>query len=360
MAIHVGRYDTAHPGDTSDLESKLRQFTPESIDRLALLTKTEGNADINDYSREYALLCATIALKAHGGDKLLEKSSLLFSTGSEGAYTPFGYYFIRTTDEAQFDASSAARQLVMGIARSRRIEDQEVGTPAHVDLVSTAVKSAIEDAGLAPDEVAFVIVKNPVMSIPTATSDIGRPHHRVSPSYCKAIGGLGAGVALGEIDRNLVTQTSIANDHSLHAKRAMVFSGAEVDYVDVIAFGNRAGSTSGLVARSGQVADLLDGRSIRKVLLEAGCKLDEYGDVVDPNQVIAFFFKIGIAPDGRIRGARTTIRTTHVDMDNPIRATATGLVHSMLGTTRTFISADTIHQAPPGGGLCACIVKTNS
>jgi cyanuric acid amidohydrolase len=195
------------------------------------------------------------------------------------------------------------------------------------------------------------------MAIPSATADGGEFTRRVSHSYCRAIGGLGAGIALGEVDQRRVMQESIGQDHSLYARRAMVFSGAEIDHVDVIALGNKKRSGSGLVVHSAQVRDLLDGKAIRRMLLTAGCRLDEFGDVRDPDQVVAFFLKIGIAADGTIRGNRTTIRSSHVDMGYPIRATATGLAHSILGTTRTFISADTVHQAPPGGGLCACIVK---
>lgn len=358
MALHIGHYDTEHPGDTSDLKRKLEQFDPEKIDRIALLTKTEGNADKNDYSRQYALLSVNILLKEFGGESLLDRSSLLFSTGTEGAYTPFGYYFIRTRDnQKETDKGSSKPQLVMGINRSRRLKEEEVGTMAHVNLVSECVKAAMKDAGITQKEVAFCIVKNPVMAIHSAADGIKTQNRRVSASHSKGIGGIGAGIALGEIDPEKITVDKISKDHSIYAKRAMVFSGAEVDYVDVILFGNKAGSNSGLVAYSGQVKDLLDGKSIKKVLLDAGCKLDEYGDVTDPDQVVAFFLKIGIAPDGYIRGARTNIRNMHVDMDFPIRATATGLVHSILGTTRTFISADTVHQSIPGGGLCGCIVK---
>ncbi len=357
MAIHIGRYDTSHPGDTSDLKRQLQQFDPNSIDCIALLTKTEGNADKNDYSREYALLSTRLMLKEFGGEKLLDRCSFLFSTGSEGAYTPFGYYFVRTYDKSKLDLTSTKPQLVMGIGRSRCIRNDEVGTMSHVDLVSEGVNAAMRDAGLTQEDVSFVIVKNPLMAIPISTESGNTPNRRITASHCKGIGGIGAGIALGEIDRASVTVDMIGKDHSIYAKRAMVFSGAEVDYVDVIAFGNRVGSLSGLVAHSGQVKDLLDSKSIRKVLLKAGCKLDQYGDVIDPDQVVAFFLKIGIAPDGYIRGSRTTIRTSHVNMDFPIRATASGLVHSMLGTTRTFISADTVHQSLPGGGLCGCIVK---
>lgn len=358
MVLHIGRYDTSHPGDTSDLKRKLEKIDPKRIERLALLTKTEGHADKNDFSRHYALLSAELFLKEYGGLDLLDRCSLLFSTGSEGAITPFGYYFVRTDEEDTAPSLSERPQLVMGVARSRRIRDEEVGTMDHVRLVSDAVTSALEDAGLNRDEVSFVIVKNPVMAIPEAAEGRDKPDSIISASHSKGVGGIGAGLALGEIDPSQVpTVDVISKDHSIHAKRVIAFSGAEVDYVDVIAFGNRRGVNSGLIAYSGQVRDLLDGKSIRRVLMQAGCKLDEYCDVADPDQVVAFFLKIGIAPDGRLRGSRTTIRTSHVDMDFPIRATASGMAHSILGTTRTFISADTVHQSPPGGGLCGCIVR---
>src|SRR5687768_16513075 len=93
MAVKVIAYDTANPGDTSDLAVKLGRLTPERIKRLALVVKTEGNSDVNDYSREYALLAAEQALRKHGGDALVERSTFLISTGCEGAMTPFGYLF---------------------------------------------------------------------------------------------------------------------------------------------------------------------------------------------------------------------------------------------------------------------------
>jgi cyanuric acid amidohydrolase len=50
------------------------------------------------------------------------------------------------------------------------------------------------------------------------------------------------------------------------------------------------------------------------------------------------------------------MKTSHIDMDKHVRAAVSGIVGSILGSTRSFISANTVHQAPPGGGLCACIV----
>ena len=93
MTVHVIAYETAHPGDVSDFSRKLRQFDPAHIRRLALLVKTEGNSDVNDFSREYALQSATLEIERQGGRSLLNRSTFLFSTGCEGAMTPFGYLF---------------------------------------------------------------------------------------------------------------------------------------------------------------------------------------------------------------------------------------------------------------------------
>jgi len=49
MSAMVAAYDTAYPGDTDGLRAKLAPFSPHRIRRLALLVKTEGNSDVNDY-----------------------------------------------------------------------------------------------------------------------------------------------------------------------------------------------------------------------------------------------------------------------------------------------------------------------
>jgi cyanuric acid amidohydrolase len=81
--------------------------------------------------------------------------------------------------------------------------------------------------------------------------------------------------------------------------------------------------------------------------------------VINPDKVVAMMVKAGISPDGQLRGYRTTIKSSHLDMDKHVRATMSGIIGSILGSCRVFISANTVHQAPPGGGLCACIVRTS-
>jgi cyanuric acid amidohydrolase len=171
------------------------------------------------------------------------------------------------------------------------------------------------------------------------------------------VGALGAGLALGEVDRGRIVQEAFDRDHSLHASRAMVFSGSELDCVEIMLLANRAGAPGSLSVHHGYLRDVLDAKGLRAMYAAAGCRVVD-GEVVDASRVVATMIKAGVAPDGRLRGQRTTMKTSHIDMDKHVRAAMSGVVGSILGDTRAFISANTVHQAPPGGGLCACIVRS--
>ncbi len=353
MTVEVLAYDTAHPGDVGELSRSLERFNPAQVRRIALLVKTEGNAEVNDYSREYAMQSASLAIEKHGGKQLLERSTFLFSTGCEGAVTPFGYLFVDRDETGA--AASHERALAIGCARSRSLYPEEIGTPTHADITAETVGKAMADAGVKPADVGLVIVKTPVMSL--LASKV--PGKRISSAYSKAVGALGAGLALGEVERGKIVQAAFDTDHSLHAKRAMVFSGSELDCVEIMLLANRKGAVGNLAVHTGYLNDLLDAKGLRDMYAAAGCAIVD-GVVADAPRVVATLIKAGVAPDGRLRGRRTTIKSSHIDMDKHVRAVMSGIVGSILGSTRAFISANTVHQAPPGGGLCACIVRQSS
>ena len=355
MSVEVISYETANPGDTSDLIRNLKQFDPVNVRRLALLVKTEGNSDVNDFSREYGMLAAQNALSAWGGDKIMDRATFLFSTGCEGAMTPFGYLFVDHNEGVSPVVHSQA--LAIGCARSRSLTSDEIGTPAHADIVTETVKTAMADAGVGTADVALVIVKTPVMSHTPATQKTAKENKRITSAYSKAVGALGAGVALGEVERAKIVQDAFDTDLDLHARRAMVFSGSEVDFVEIMLLANRPGAPGNLHIETGQIKDMIDAEGFKATLRAAGCKFNQDGRLLDSNRVIAMMIKAGNTPDGSVRGCRTTIKTSHLDMDKHVRATVGGVASSILGHCRSFISANTVHQAPPGGGLCACIVR---
>ena len=355
MTVHVVAYDTADPGDTTELEKALARFPAERIRTLAILAKTEGNSEVNDFSRQYGLLAAKLALEKHGGSALRESAALLFSTGVEGAMTPFGYLIVDEDDGAAPTQPSA---LAISVARSRPIQHGEVGTPAQTDLVTETVAAAVANAGVGVDDVALVIVKTPVMSHQPAEDPEAEPR-RITSGFSKAVASLGAGVALGEVDRARIVPEAFDKDHSLHARRVISFSGSETDRIEVLLLANAKGAPGSLAIHTGFMEDLLDARAVRRTLESAGLALED-ATVLDPERVKGVIAKVGLAPNGRLRGARTTMRTSHLDMDKHLRATMSGIIGSTLGTTRAFISANTVHQAPPGGGICAFIVDHSS
>jgi cyanuric acid amidohydrolase len=351
MTVHIVTYDTDNPGDTRELSRALAQFDADQVRRVALLVKTEGNADVNDFSRELAMLAAERALTKWGGSQVLARTAFLISTGCEGAMTPFGYLFVDVQDNAR---PTQAEALVVGCARSRALTSAEIGTPAHADITAQTVHTAMKDAGVGASEVGLVIVKTPVMSHVHAESATGS---RITSGHSKAVGALGAGVALGEVERSKILQEAIDRDLTLFARRAMVFSGSELDCVEVMLLANKAGAPGDFYIRTGSFSDVLDAAGIRRTLQGAGCEIDAQGCVKEPSQIAAMLVKGGISPDGRIRGHRSTMTTSHIDMDKHVRATLSGVIGSIVGSCRTFISANTVHQAPPGAGLCACIVR---
>ncbi|GAA3195406.1 ring-opening amidohydrolase [Dactylosporangium siamense] len=351
MTVVIDAFDTAGPGDVDGLTAALHRHEAATIRRLALVVKTEGSAQIDDFSREYAAYRAREVVTRHGGTALLDRTVFLHSTGCEGAMTPFGY--LMADLELAGPPATQPTGLALGVGRSRPIPGALIGTVAHAELVEQAVRDAMADAGLTADAVELAVVKTPLVSHDPPAPDA--PPARVTSAYAKAVGALGSAVALGEVARERVVPAAFGTELDLYSRRTMVFSSSEAAAVEVLVLGNRAGATGSLRIASGLLADVLDADGVRRVLAAAGAELDG-GRVADPGRVAALLVKSGYRHDGALRGARTTVHTSRIDADTHTRATMSGVAGSVLGTGRMFISANSVHQAPDGGGLCVAIV----
>ncbi|MDE0059694.1 MAG: ring-opening amidohydrolase, partial [Defluviicoccus sp.] len=280
-------------------------------------------------------------------------STLIFSTGSEGVLSPVVYVLAAIDD----DSGGDEERLVIGGGRTRAMTAGELVTRTHARLIAGAAEAAMAEAGLAPDRVALVLVKSPILSHrdAAATGDPAIVARAGSSGQSRGAAALGVALALGELSEEEIGDTRIGVDLDRHSRRTMSFSGTEVEVGEVLVLGNRPGAGGSTRVFSGPMADILDARSLKHLFRTAGCGLDRAGEVVSPEKLRAVFVKAGVAPDGRVRGERTTVFHSDLDPDKHMRATASGVIGGMIGTGRVFVSGGTEHQAPPGGGLCACI-----
>ncbi len=355
MRVHVDSYATDGPGDVAGLERILSRLPTGDIGRLALVVKTEGTATINDFSRELALSAAEATIERFGGADLLGASTLIVSTGSEGVLSPVVYVLAAFAD----DSGGDEERLVIGGGRTRAMMASELVTPTHSRLIAGAVEDAMAEAALAPDQVVLVLVKSPILSHrdAAATGDPAVIARAGSSGQSRGAAALGVALALGELAGKEIEDTRIGVDLHRHSGRTMSFSGTEVEVGEVLVLGNRRGAGGSTRVFSGPMADILDARSLKNLFGTAGCGLDEAGEIAAPERLRAVFVKAGVAPDGRVRGERTTVFHSDLDPDKHMRATASGVIGGILGTGRVFVSGGTEHQAPPGGGLCACIAE---
>lgn len=136
----------------------------------------------------------------------------------------------------------------------------------------------------------------------------------------------------------------------------MVFSGTETDRCEVVVLGNKPDQPQAI--RSGIISDLIDIDGMARIVCgRADAKFDDARSVVATGRVHAAFLKAGVAPDGRLRGNRTTVFSSDLDPDKHMRAAASGVLGALLGDTRFFVSGGAEHQAPPGGGVFAVILS---
>ena len=339
MSVDVKAFDLKAPDDLSGLESALGATEASRIRRLALLLRVAG--EYTDGSREKARAAIAAFLASR---KLSDRALYVTVIGAEGASTPCGYAFI---DTGGAGTQGGPRRLALGTARVAPPPEAAIGTAAQALAVRAAVEAAIRDGGMTPGEVEVAIV-----NVPQPTSgDAGARGRRG-----RAAAALGAGVALGEIAPERVRDDTIVGDASLYTARVQTFTGPAIPDLEVIVVGNTPGRGGDLFACNTLTTDLLDARSLKRMLVKAGLPLDADGEL-DTGRLVATLAKLGVDPTGRVAGAPTTIFNSATPPEKHVRAALSGVLGATLHTTRLFSTFDPVQQAPPGGGTVCCIVR---
>jgi cyanuric acid amidohydrolase len=341
MSASVFQFDMQTPDDLAALRQALEKQGPRHIRKLALLMRVAG--EYTDGSREKAR-AAVEALLAQLD--LAERSEFITVIGAEGASTPCGYALIDTAGE---EAGGAPR-LAIGLARMPAPDESGIGSAAFAHDVRKAVEAALADGAMTSANIETVIVNVPQ---PT-TGDVG-----LRARKGRAAAALGAGLALGEVRDADVRDDAIVANGDLYAARVQTFTGPAIRNIEVIAIGNRPGAGGDLIACNVITTDLLDARSLKRMLVKAGLKLDTDGELVT-DRLVATIAKLGVHPSGVVAGAPTTIFNSATPPEKHVRAALSGVIGATLHTTRIFSTFDPVQQAPLGGGTICCILRVEA
>lgn len=368
MYAQVHRLSMRHPGDLSALDALITSGHVQPASVVAVIGKTEGNGGVNDFTRGYFTLALMSLLGQHLGatpGEMARRVPCVLSGGTEGVLSPHYLVFCRREGEAAM-AAAPEGALAVGVALSEPMPAESIGRVAQIDAVAEAVRRAMQQAGIEdPDDVHFVQVKSPCVTVERAREASARGHPPVSSdpnrsmAYARAAGAFGVALALGEMDRTIATdESALLTDFTRWSARASVSSGVEVDCNEVIVLGNSRHWSGPLRIAHRSMADALDLAAVQGVAEDAGLPARPSLSAAAVERVHGVLVKCEPDRRGLIRGQRhTMLDDTDINAQRHVRGALGGLVAAVFGDGRIFVSGGAEHQGPDGGGLIAVIAR---
>src|SRR6266404_5457060 len=154
----VHRISAAAPNDVGGIEAAIAAGRIDPAGIVAVLGKTEGNGNVNDFTRGFATLALTLMLEKHLG-ACAKEICLVMSGGTEGAMAPHWTVFERA------EGAGIGPALAIGRAHTPALRPEQLGRLAQVDQVAQGVRAAMADAQIAdPADVHFVQIKCPLLT----------------------------------------------------------------------------------------------------------------------------------------------------------------------------------------------------
>ena len=354
--VEVHRFATSSPDDVSGLAALLDGGAIAPTDVIAVLGKTEGNGCVNDFTRGFATTSYAGLLAARLGVAPAEverRVQFIMSGGTEGIMTPHVSVFARRDVAA---GGRPGKGLVAGIASTRAIPPEELGTVAHVREVALAVERAMADAAIADAaDVHFVQIKCPLLTAQAITEAtaagkrVATTSTYASMGYSRAAAALGVARALDEVPASALGDAAIARRWDLFSRVASTSAGVELHHNEILVLGNAEGSASDLVIAHDVMEDAIDAAAVRRALRAAGC-------ATAPERVVGVYAKAEASPSGQIRGRRhTMIDDSDINHTRHARAVVSAVIASVIGDPMVYVSGGAEHQGPSGGGPVAVI-----
>ncbi|ULO08178.1 ring-opening amidohydrolase [Paenibacillus sp. 19GGS1-52] len=351
MKCSVTRVPINSPSDVLTLKEYVDQAVIHPGEVIAVLGKTEGNGCVNDFTRGYAVRSVQDFFAGYIGEKA-KHISYVMSGGTEGILSPHLAVVSRNpvSEHLKYDRKS----LAIGVAKTPEFLPEEIGRLTQVEQVAAAVKRAIYEAGITDNaDVHFVQVKCPLLttehlrdassrSVTVVTEDTYK-----SMGYSRGASALGVAIALEEIAAADLKEADICQDWEQYSFVASTSAGSELNYCEVIVFGNSDCAEGPFYIDHDVMKDSIDADVLRKLL--AKHEEDEWV------QVLA---KAEADPTGYVRNRRhTMLNDSDINHTRHARAVVGGVLASVCGDPMIYVSGGAEHQGPAGGGPVAVIFK---
>lgn len=367
MKIDVHKVVMDAPDDTQGIINLIKDNIVKPDEIVAVMVKTEGNGNVNDFTRGFAAHAIQGLLAGYlkcPRSTISEKVSIVCSGGCEGVMSPHATIFTKSTSNSEQTLDE--KRLAIGVKNTRRLLPEEIGTSIHAREVARGVKEAMMDADIDDiKDVHFVQIKCPLLTSDRINNAEKRGKKVVtldtlkSMAYSRGASALGVAIALHEVDEKRVTDSVICNDWSLYSSVASASAGIELMNNEIIVMGNSNRSSSGkYIIRHSIMNDPLDSAAVIEALRAAGIQLDNNTATIiseDKQKLINVFAKAG-GGNGIVRGRRTTMLTdSDISSTRHARAVVNAVIASIVGDPMIYVSGGSEHQGPLGGGPIAVI-----
>ena len=360
MAVEAVKVELKNVQDASGLEERIRAGQLKADQVVAVIGKTEGNGEVNDFTRILADQAFRRVLQKLGSRSTEEiaRIPMVWSGGCDGVLTPHATVFAK---DARTGPANRSR-LAIGTALSAEILPEDIGRPAMVEKVAAGVKLAMRDAGIEnPADVHYVQTKTPLLTI-ESVRDAERRGKDVFCDVHESMGvsngttALGIGVALGEIPMPRAEQ--ICRDLDLYSSVASCSSGVELTQAQIVLLGNRPGAGGRCRMGHSVMKDALDIDGIYAAIRNAGLELPERAREEDlKGRVVNCFLKCEADRRGSLRGRRQImLDDSDVHHHRHSKAAVGAVAATAIGDPAVFVSVDAMHQGPHGGGPVIAIV----
>jgi len=354
----VHRISAAAPNDVSGIAAAIAdgRIDPDGI--VAILGKTEGNGNVNDFTRGFATLSLALLLEKHLG-KRARDVCLVMSGGTEGAMAPHWLVLERA------DGAGNGPALAIGCAHTADMKPEQLGRLAQVDLVTAGVLAAMADAGISDRaDVHFVQIKCPLLTAQRIAEAEARGQTVATRDTLKSMGlsraasSLGVAVALGEIDSAAFSDADIGANLALWSGRASASAGIELMNNEIVVLGMSAEWSGPLAVDHAVMADAIDIEPVRAALARLGLGAAGQLSSDERKRLVAVLAKAEASHDGRLRGHRHTILDdSDISSTRHARAFVAGALGGLVGHAEIYVSGGAEHQGPDGGGPVALIAE---